>query len=172
MTALHAMQTLVDRGLQETDGRNRSPEIDTMNTFVGNPMGAPYCAAAVSYAFYLAAKSGEKGWRFPFSGGSLALFRSFDKLGMSSRDPQILRKWRGALGGWTEADGRHGHIFFIKGRLTDASGKVVALQTLEANTSAQGHIREGDGFQERLRPVEEVEWYLDTSRMRGGAWWP
>lgn len=33
-------------GLRETDGKNRSPRIDSFNKRVGAPMGSPYCASA------------------------------------------------------------------------------------------------------------------------------
>lgn len=40
------IQRDVDSGLRETDGKNRSPRIDSFNERVGIPIGSPYCASA------------------------------------------------------------------------------------------------------------------------------
>jgi len=124
MTALDFMQQLVDAHVHETGGNNRGPVIDEINRELGLPMGSPYCAATVSHCFRkAAAEPGATGLPFPCSGGSQALKHSFAALGRLSNDPNALLSWRGALGGWTDSDDpTHGHVFFIKGRLTDQSG--------------------------------------------------
>lgn len=166
-------------GLRETNSKNRSPQIDVMNALVHNPLGSPYCAAGVSYCFHqsLLSLHGQKaeGDSFTPSGSSQALKKAFDKSDRYSEDPQDLLKWRGALGGWTSVgDPAHGHIFFVAGRLTDKSGVIVAIQTIEFNTSIAGS-RDGEGVYElrRVVPIDRGHklWFLDTSEILGGQWW-
>ena len=173
------MQQLVDAHVHETGGNNRGPVIDEINRELGLPMGSPYCAATVSHCFRkAAAEPGATGLPFPCSGGSQALKHSFAALGRLSNDPNALLSWRGALGGWTDSDDpTHGHVFFIKGRLTDQSGNIVALITLEANTSPQTQDRDGEGMYELHRTIESLDakhpnyCFLKTDGIAGGEWW-
>lgn len=172
------MQQLVDEHVTETNGKNRGPMIDEINRELGLPMGSAYCAATVSHCFRKAAEPGAACAPFPYSGGSQALKRAFTALGRLSDDPNSLLTWRGALGGWTDtADPAHGHVFFIKGRLTDQAGNVVALLTLEANTSPQTQDRDGQGIYELHRTIETLTanhpnyWFLETDGICGGEWW-
>lgn len=179
MTALDLMQQLVDERVHEIDGKNRGPVIDAINRELGLPMGSPYCAATVSHCFRKAASAdGAPGVPFPYSGGSQALKRAFAALGCLSDDPNALLSWRGALGGWTDSDDpAHGHVFFVKGRLTDDGGNVVGLITLEANTSPQTQERDGEGMCELHRSIDSLNarhpnyWFLKTDGIAGGDWW-
>lgn len=181
MTALDFMQQLVSEGVHESNGKNRSPIIDEINREIGLPLGSPYCAATVSHCFLQAAKScsGSSQISFPYSGSSQALKRSFEGMNRFSSNAQDLLKWGGALGGWTDADDpAHGHVFFIKGRLTDSAGEVVSLLTLEANTSPQTQDRDGEGMYQLERSLESLRakhpefWFLRTDGIIGGTWWP
>ena len=178
MTALDFMQQLVDQKVHEIDGNNRGPVIDEINRELGLPMGSPYCAATVSHCFRKALEEGASGLPFPYSGGSQALKHSFAARGLLSSDPNALLSWRGALGGWTDSDDpAHGHVFFVKGRLTDDAGSVVGLITLEANTSPQTQDRDGEGMYELHRSIESLDarhpnyWFLKTDGICGGEWW-
>lgn len=180
-SALDFMQQLVDANVHETGGKNRGPEIDAINREMGLPLGSPYCAATVSHCFREVQKATpmstvKPARKFAYSGSSQAIRRAFEGMAWRSWDPQDLLKWRGALGGWTdEGDPAHGHIFFIKGRLVDKDGQVIGVSTLEANTSPHTQGRDGEGvFQ--LRRIFDGQrhklWFLDTSEILGGAWWP
>lgn len=46
--------------VRESNGSNRSKEIDLWNKFCNVPMGSPYCASFVSYIHYLAKVDGPK----------------------------------------------------------------------------------------------------------------
>lgn len=179
MAAIDFMQKLVDARIHETGGKNRSPVIDAINREMGLPLGSPYCAATVSHCFRKATAAGEPGLlTFPCSGGSQAIKHAFAALGRLSDDPNALVGWRGALGGWTDSgDPAHGHIFFIKGRLTDGDGSVVGLITLEANTSPQTQDRDGEGMYALHRTIASLNanhpnyWFLKTDGIVGGEWW-
>ena len=171
MTALESAMVDVTAGLRETGGKNRSPRIDAINRNVGNPLGSPYCAAGVSDAFR---RAGAGRTDFPFSGSSQAIKRWFESHGLLSHDAQDLKHWRGALAGWTDADGAHGHIFLVGQRFTDDSGHITSIGTAEYNTGPDGG-RDGDGAysKHRIVPIDRGHklWFLNCSNIPGGAWW-
>jgi hypothetical protein len=181
LSALDVMERLVDQHICETGGKNRSAMIDAINREMGLPMGSPYCAATVSHCFREVARLGSESSGcvdFPYTGSSQALRRAFATRGLMYRDPRALRSFRGALGGWTDGDDpAHGHIFFVKGRLTSSAGEVVGLITLEANTSPQTQERDGEGMFELHRTIASLRarhpdfWFLRTDGIRGGEWW-
>ena len=173
-------EILGPRPIRESDGPNRSPAIDEINREVGNPLGSPYCAAGVSHCFrafheYLPTAAGVG---FPMSGSSQHILAWFRARGWAFEDPQRLLRCKGALGGWTDPDGAHGHIFFVRGRLTNTSGCVVALETLEYNTSPETQGAQGQGAYalrrdlHRLRETHPRFWFLDVGQIAGGQWWP
>jgi hypothetical protein len=185
MNAIDEMQRLIDLKVRELVTKNRSPIIDQINKEMGLPMGSPYCASTVSHCFREAFKANlisDPGAvfdeTFPYSGGSQAIRRSFERWGKLSRDPQDLLAWKGALGGWTDQDDpAHGHIFFIKGRLTDNLGRVTGLRTLEANTSPDTMGRDGQGMFELVRRIDDLAkhhpnfWFCRTDDISGGEPW-
>lgn len=156
--------------------KNRSAEIDAFNKLVGIPMGSPYCASCLSYCFHkFASPADHLGHGFPSSGSSQAIKRAFRERGLYSEDPQDILEWKGALGGWTNKDKVHGHIFMISHRLTNAQGKLLRIGTAEANTSAATGGRDGEGCFELTReiPVDRGHrlWFLRCDGIKGGAWW-
>lgn len=171
-TALDWATADAAEGVRESEGVNRSPRIDEINRFIGSPLGSPYCAAGVSWCFHQAGASA-----FPASASAGAIHDWFAERGLASHRPNDLRRWRGALFGWTHPDG-HGHIGFVRRRLTDASGSVVAIGTVEYNTEPPA-AREGlagpdiGGVWERERPVEDggSMWFLRCDQFPGGQWW-
>lgn len=154
----------------ESAGHNRSPVIDAWNQAVGNPLGSPYCAAGVSAAFRKFAKN--DGHDFPFSGGSQAIRHWFETRGLLSWNPQDILKWKGAVVGWTDSGGIHGHVFLAVHRLTDANGVLLRIGTAEANTSAATGGRDGEGCYELTRevPVDRGHklWFCNVSDINGG----
>ena len=166
-TAIDFAKTWVELPVRESNGPNRSPQVDEFNRFVGDNMGDPWCAAFVSYCFHEAG-AGEA---FPYSGGSQTLKAWFKDHDLFSTDPNDLKGWSGALAGWTDPGGEQGHIFFVYGRGTDGNGNVVSLLTYEGNTNTDGSSN-GDGAYARNRPVDSREfWYLRTDGIPGGSWW-
>ena len=165
----------------ETNGNNRSPAIDAINRLVGNPLASPYCAAGVSYCFHKVITDPTEDPHatatkfFPFSGSSQDLMKWFKAKGLLSTDPNSLKHWQGALAGWTDADDVHGHIFFVKNRLTGSDGRVLAIETAEFNTSAQTGSRDGEGafLLKRVVPVDRGHSlrFLNVSDFTGGNWW-
>ena len=164
MTALDFAIRDAKAPVREIDGSNRSPRIDAINRFVGAPMGSPYCAAGVSWCFHAAGASD-----FPFSALAATIRDGFAQFGKRSDDPNAMLLWKGALFGWTLENG-HGHIGFVRERLTDDRGHVVAIKTVEYNTDLTGSP-DGDGVYERIRKCEPEFWYLNTSDFKGGDWW-
>ena len=161
-------------GKRETGGRNRSQIIDTLNEFVGNRLGDPYCAAGVSYCLDQAKTLyGPKDAKIPKTGSSFLMHSWFSQKGMDSKDPQDLLKWGGALGGWTNPD-HHGHVFLIEKRFTSMFGlgkKVIALGTIEFNSNSAGS-RDGEGIVRNKRKVGSKDfWFCDISGLPGGSYW-
>lgn len=160
--------------IRETNGKNRSPFIDHLCQEFGVPLGSPYCAMGVSHCAKVC--QWRTGTVFPYSDGSQAIMRHFRDNGHLFTDPQQLLGVKGALGGWTDPDKEHGHIFVIEGRLTGFDG-VRGLETLEFNTSPVNQGRDGEGAFAMTRTITQLKahhpnfWFLDTSGVRGGAWW-
>lgn len=178
-TALDCARDALARKLRETHGQNRSPEIDEINAEARLPLGSPYCAAGVGHCFHQAGAVGPG--EFAGSYGSALKIRSwFRARGWESFNPQDMLGWRGALGGWTDVTG-HGHIFFIAKRFTNPDGNIEAVETIEFNTNPKGS-REGGGVYSLRRDlawlrasaarVKGEVWFLNTSELKGGAWWP
>lgn len=153
------------RPVTESSGPNRSAQIDEINRFAGSPLGSPYCAAGVSWCFHQAGAS-----HFPFSPLAKSIRDWFAERGLMSEDPDSLLHWDGALFGWTNPDG-HGHIGFVKRRLTNSAGHVVAIQTVEYNTHPQDAAGP-DGVWERRRLAAPGRmWLLRCDGFPGVAWW-
>lgn len=105
------------------------------------------------------------------SPSSQEIRRYFENRGLLSRDPQDLLHWKGALGGWTDDDGVHGHIFFIAGRLTE-NGIITAIRTVEGN--ADFTPDNAVASEVRRTPVTREGhrlWFLNCSFEPGGQWW-
>ncbi len=168
-----------DVGVRESAGRNRSPRIDTYNLFVGNQLGDPYCAAAVSYWGACAAGS-----NFLRSGSSQEFRRWAARLGRLSFNAQDLNSWKGGLIGFTlEDDPDHGHVGLAEKRLT-TDGVILKLQTIEANTGPAGAVeaqggRDGEGVFQKIRtPSNDSSfksglqwWYVNLTGIRGCEYW-
>jgi hypothetical protein len=168
-------------GVRETGGKNRGPEIDQFNMFAGVPLGSPYCASGISFCFDLARRKlqgaavrnhpAPSSVVFPRTASSQQIRLAFKKAGLLSTDAQDLKSWKGGVFGWTNRDKVHGHVGLVAGRLTDASGRIVALRTVEFNSNSAGS-RDGEGVveNERIVPVDRGHklWFCDVSSMAGG----
>jgi len=170
MNAIQVAESFLD--VRETQGKNRSAEIDAFNRFAEATLGSPWCASFVSYCLNKAG-AGPDGFRCP----STTQIKGWAKLrGRFFKDPDELLKCHGALFGWTNPDGVHGHIGFIGQRYTDLdTGKVVAIGTVEGNTDGSGG-RDGDGVYQRTRSLEEEDadheyWFVDLSGIPGCDYW-
>lgn len=180
MTALDFMSAWVSQGIhEEPDGSNRGPEIDAWCEAMGFAKGQPWCATSVSAAFRKAKLetpvSEIHGLEtFPYSQSSQAIKRWFQQKGWWTRNPDELLRWRGALGGWTNADGAHGHIFMIGERYSH-DGEVLRIGTREGNSNDAGS-RNGNRMVKNRRGVptdgKRELWFCDTSHIIGGSWWP
>lgn len=188
MTALDVAKDTIGRDagygegvVLEVAGSNRGPWIDEANHYVAIPMGSPYCAASVSLCFRkseLASPASEFAElvRFAKSGGSQTLKAKAKARGKLFTDPQKLLTCKGALFGWTNRDGAHGHIGFVGERLTE-DGRVVAIGTWEFNTSPATMGRDGEGGYHLKRTIDALRaahpqfWFIDVSDNVGGRWW-
>lgn len=186
-SAIEAAKWLLAQNIREKPPKsNRHPIIDKMLKLCGVALGNPWCAAAASFAFFLA--TGKKA---PFnSASSQAQKRWGMKEDRFFTDADLLMSCRGALGGWTnKGDAAHGHAFLIEQRFSNAAGDVVAIGTLEGNTNGAGS-RLGDGMYRLRRAINPKDglWYvqvngkfvgsgqalyfIDTTGIEGGEWWP
>lgn len=170
-TAAWHAQRLIQAGVVE-EGNNRGPLIDKMLLFCGTPVGNPYCAAGVSYAFHLATGKPARQGGFPSSASSQAIRRWYETRGLLSTNPGDMLRWRGALFGWTQASNPDaGHIGIVLDLVVEG-GVVTHIITAEFNTSSSGAlVREGKGSYIKQRAVQGHFWYLNTGDTPGGAWW-
>lgn len=158
-------------GLRETNGPNRSPEIDRWNTKAGVPVGSPYCATCLHDAF------NAVGYDL---GGDFAHADSYcPSLLAWGRGKGLLRvrPYRGyvVLFDWDE-DGVMDHVGIVEKvvglRWTTRGGDrrfVGLIRTIEANTSAglAGSQSNGDGVYRRLRWVNASTRFLRVADMGG-----
>lgn len=133
-------------GQTENKGANRSILIDSMNRYVGNPLGSPYCAAAVSYAIRP---------NKPKSGLARALktketFTAWDVI----QGKKSIKK--GFIIIWQKGETISGHTGIAKENWNGTSGK-----TYEGNTSSgdKGSQSNGDGFYERSRKIQATSYF-------------
>lgn len=186
MTAKDIAKRYAEMPLRETGGQNRSPDIDKFNLSAGVPLGSPYCASGLSFCFRACAKLNVI--RFPYTASSQAMRKEFERRGKFTWNAELMKRWGGAIGGWTNDDGVHGHVFLITERLTDRHGDVVGIRTIEFNSNLIGD-REGDGCFEltrrmgadgnwyvedkngRLTGIGRKIWFCDVTGFPGGVWW-
>lgn len=173
-SALIVAQRMVDSGrYRETDGPNRSEAIDHLANEFDTPLGSSWCALFVSHAFKTVEPNYHEGLEFYYTAGSQALLAWFKKHGLISSNVEDLHKWKGALIIRTDPGGQHGHVAFVKNRLTNSDNKIKAISTLEGNTNSAGGAN-GDGAYERKRiiPLTPYVWtYCNTTPIKGGKWW-
>jgi len=181
MTALDEARAVLGAGLTEDAGPNtdHAGVITEMLREVGAGPGEPWCAAFATRCFRVA---GGAAPAFA-SASSQGIRRWFEDHGLLNHDAQALLKWRGALFGWTDADGAHGHIGLVSGRLTAADpnesafagSRVIGIETIEGNASSGGGERPIEGVFSHRRTVPEscghALWFCNTSDLPGGAWW-
>lgn len=187
-TAIEWAGYYADLPVRELAGKkNRSPEIDEANRFVGNALGDPYCAAGSSLDFHKAILCGAKG-EAPFKTGSSQAVKRWGHERLVNgvmryfEDPQRLLTCRGACAGWTNLDDpSHGHTFKIAKRLTSGGGLLIGVGTIEWNTDPIAHDRDGDGVYRvtrnefhggRLWHGQKLIWFVDMTGIAGGDWWP
>jgi hypothetical protein len=131
---------------QKEQKPNRSPLIDSMNRYVGSPLGSPYCAAAVSYSIR---PNGPK------SGlaRSLRTRTTFTALDVIQGKKQIKR---GYILIWQKGETISGHAGLANKDWNKTSG-----ETVEGNTSAgnKGSQSNGDGFFIRQRSIQPTSYF-------------
>lgn len=128
---------------------NRSPLIDSMNRYVGNPLGAPYCAAAVSYAYYKVGK--------PYVKSGLARnLRTKDTY--SAYDVFVGKRTvkKGDILIWQKGETISGHAAVAKDDWVGKSGKTDEGNTSPGNSGSQS---DGDGFWERWRTISPTSYF-------------
>lgn len=139
--------------VRESNGPNRSKEIDAWNKYCDVPLGSPYCSSFISYMFK---ESGVKGPRTAWSPAMVETNR------VAFKDIQ-----KGDIGGlYFSSKGRIAHVFIVE----KIDGKY--LRTFEANTGKDAIIgsttdRDGDGCHRRLRSVA----LMADSRNKYSRYW-
>lgn len=134
-------------GLRETNGSNRSPQIDAMNRFVGAPLGSPWCA---SFNAWVYKEAGVK--NFPKSAWS----------------PDWVRNpsWTRSSGGKEPLPGDAFGIWFSSKNRVAHTGLVKkwgsSVTTIEGNTGPSGTVpgspgdRDGDGSYKKFRLKTQI----------------
>jgi hypothetical protein len=142
-------------GERETRGVNRSPFIDSVNRFVGNPLGAPYCAATASWC------NARAGVVSPKPSGLAIRLRTSSSWSVIDVLNGRVRIEPGDLTVWQVGNTMHGHVGIAELQISRSQ-----VWCCEANTSCRMSAdrdgpssdaidddREGDGICEKLRTL-------------------
>lgn len=122
-------------GQRETNGKNRSTWIDTINKWIGVSFGSPYCATAASRA--LADTEIELGIKIHIKKSASTQSMWWD----TDAKYRVKVPYKGCIGiMYNYSNGDQGHAFIVEGS-PDSSGN---MPTFECNTDASGN-RDGDG---------------------------
>lgn len=127
-------------GVREATGRNDGKRIAEYLAYTGIKVPAPYCAAYVSFCFWKA------GYPEPRTAWSPAMFPA-SRIVKAPRPADLFGLYYPSLK-------RIGHVGFVEQIRGDF------LQTLEANTNAEGS-REGQGVYRRMRHKRTIYKYSD-----------
>lgn len=131
---------------QKEERPNRSKLIDSMNRYVGSPLGSPYCAAAVSYS--IRPNSPKSGLA-----RSLRTKNAFTALDVIQGRRQIKE---GYILIWQKGETISGHA-----GLADKDWQGTKGLTVEGNTSAgnKGSQSDGGQFARRQRSIEPTNYF-------------
>lgn len=134
-------------GQTETKGQNRSNLIDSMNRYVGNPLGSPYCAAAVCYSLRPSVK---------FKTGLASRLRT--KESFTSWEVIVGKRHikKGYIIIWQKGNTIFGHAGLA---CEDWDG--IKGETFEGNTSPdnKGSQSNGGGFWHRFRTIQPTSYF-------------
>lgn len=141
-------------GRRETQGPNRSPDIDKWNAMAGVPMGSPYCASFIGYI--------HRQVGLPYPNG-YAWTPSWFPAKRTVRNPDN----GDILGIYFASKQRIGHV----GIVADKDYRKGYILTIEANTSPDAALgsakdREGDGVWKRIRNLYAIQ----NSKSRFARW--
>ncbi len=142
---------IIERWLGQTEdkGANRSKLIDSMNRYVGNPYGSPYCAATPCFALKISGNA-------VFKTGLARNLRNKDTFtawDVITGKRQIMK---GDLLVWQKGETINGHAAVASENWNDASG-----ETYEGNTSSgeNGSQSNGNGFWARFRSISPTSYF-------------
>jgi hypothetical protein len=148
--------------VNETEGPNRSPEIDKFHDYAGLPYGNPWCLMFVNYNWYEVlnpygyepyTKTARVSYLLQYALKHKLLYDiKFDKAllyGVKQAEPGDMLIWVKGIGNTAE-DNFNGHTGFVQKEIEP--GKFL---TIEGNTGPgnSGSQRDGDGVYERTRTI-------------------
>lgn len=160
---------------RESNGKNRSPEIDAVNKAVGVPLGSPYCKSGL-WVRVIDATCKEWGLVNPVRRDASS--QSMLRLAPSKfvKAAGVLPK-KGDVGILTNRiDKTHGHIYLVREDATDPKSHL----TIEYNTNSKGS-RDGEGVHELTRStlgtagqsfsayVDWVQWVIEVNGLDPNA---
>jgi len=125
---------------------NRSPLIDSMNKYVGNPYGSPYCAASVCYAI----RNGVFRTGLATALRNNSSYSAFDVV----RGKRAVQK--GDIVVWQKGSTVFGHAGLVASNWDGVRG-----ETYEGNTSGneRGSQSNGDGFYKKQRTIQPTVYF-------------
>lgn len=130
-------------GIRETDGSNRSPEIDQFELAVGSKLGDPWCAAFCMYCIQAIEK--DLSIKSPIHQGAFVL----EVWNQTPREFRLPVPEAGCLVVWNHVGTASGHMGIVECVLGGGW-----LRTIEGNTgSGDEVVREGDGVYWRKRSI-------------------
>lgn len=128
---------------------NRSPLIDTINRYVGNPLGAQYCGATVCYSLYLSGK--------PIFKTGLArnlrnkdTFTAFDVI-MGNREI-----CKGDVLVWQKGETIFGHTEVADTNWTGVKGSSIGGNTSPGKKGSQSN---GGGFWRKPQKIDPTSYF-------------
>lgn len=155
-----------DIGQRETNGKNRSPLIDSICKFFGLPMGQPYCIGWVVYR--VDGYCVSKGFKNPLP-KTMSTQEFYRMTPNAYKKPKGLKAKKADVGIQQQyADASRGHAYV----LTD--NESINQPTIEANTNPQGsrdgdgvyyntRMQEGDASKKYLGAVDIAQWIFDAN---------
>lgn len=152
------IQKHVDERLRETNGKNRSPDIDNFNARVGAPKGTPYCASGGWCAIDDACEA--LGLKNPLKPTAASQdFRRSSYIPAKYLRPANDLAKKGDVGVLqVPGDSSHGHHTTV----SEDQKKHPLYESVEYNTDAKSGDRDGDGAYEMTRST------IDKSSLNAG----
>ena len=155
---LQNIERLIRKPIRETNGKNRSPDIDSWNKRCGVPKGAPYCASSQTCEYEDTCK--ELGLEVPpdfLTASSQRIVWGAPKKYVRAPGELILAGDLCAL--QNNGDPAHGHAFIAR---EDQKPRTKEIRTYEFNTDPISGDRDGDGGYAMTRST------VDGSRLNAG----
>ena len=133
--------------VRETNGKNRSKQIDLYNKTAGVPLGSPYCAAGVYWCFKTASDSLKVKNILKQTGSANG---QFDYCRAKGVKDSVYNAGSGSLIVWKYNSSYNGHIEIVNRVLNSSNVETIGFNTSSGTSGSQ---RDGEGVYIRQRNI-------------------